>query len=175
MVAGLIGLKGDGDDVSNTEQPVAQAWQYGYERFFSESAAGLADARLIPLASPVLSVPPVAATESYAISGDERRGEPDVSDERIVEDFFQGYREGGGTDEERIDAMIFCESSWIIDPPGYHLGLAQFDSETWATVSVITGFIDPLNPFHQGYNVAAWASMVSPGTSAGWPRCWWVW
>ena len=86
--------------------------------------------------------------------------------------FFDGYRAGAGQyPEERIDAMIFCESSWRIDPGGWHLGLAQFDPGTWATVSTITGFADWLNPWHQGYNVAVWASMISPGTSAGWPSC----
>jgi hypothetical protein len=86
--------------------------------------------------------------------------------------FFDGYRAAGGQDEARIDAMIWCESSWRIDPGGFFLGLAQFDPGTWATVSAITGFADPYNPYHQGFNVAVWASMISPGTTAGWPSCW---
>ncbi|KKN02113.1 hypothetical protein LCGC14_1121160, partial [marine sediment metagenome] len=77
--------------------------------------------------------------------------------------------------EARIDAMIFCESTWRIDPGGQHLGLAQFDPGTWAVVSGITGYTDWRDPFSHGYNVAVWASMVSPGTSAGWPNCWWAW
>jgi hypothetical protein len=85
--------------------------------------------------------------------------------------FFEGYRAAGGQDEARIDAMIWCESSWRINPGGFFLGLAQFDPGTWATVSAITGFADPYNAYHQGYNVAVWASMISPGTSAGWPHC----
>ena len=86
--------------------------------------------------------------------------------------FFEGYRDAGGQyPEARIDAMIFCESSWRLDPGGSHLGLAQFDPGTWATVSAITSFADPYNPYHQGFNVAVWASMISPGTSAGWPNC----
>jgi hypothetical protein len=90
--------------------------------------------------------------------------------------FFQGYRDAGGQyPEERIDAMIQCESTWRIDPGGYHLGLAQFDPGAWGIVSAITGFTDPYSPYHQGFNVAVWASMISPGTSAGWPSCWWVW
>ena len=90
--------------------------------------------------------------------------------------FFQGYRDAGGQfPEERIDAMVQCESSWQLDPDGYHLGLAQFSPGTWATVSAITAFTDPYNPYHQGSNVAVWSSMISPGTTAGWPYCWWAW
>jgi hypothetical protein len=87
--------------------------------------------------------------------------------------FLQGYRDGGAPyPEERVVAMVKCESSWRVDPGGYHLGLAQFDPGTWAIVSAITGLADPYSAYHQGYNVAEWASMVSPGTSAGWPHCW---
>ncbi len=90
--------------------------------------------------------------------------------------FFQGYRDAGGQyPEGRIDAMVQCESTWRLDPGGYHLGLAQFSPGTWATVSAITGLAGPYNPYHQGYNVAVWSSMVSPGTTAGWPYCWWAW
>ena len=89
--------------------------------------------------------------------------------------FFWGYRDGGGQyPEERIDAMINCESGWQIDP-GNEWGLAQFNPGTWGIVSGITGLIDWRDPYAQGYNVAVWASMVSPGTTAGWPYCWWVW
>ncbi len=90
--------------------------------------------------------------------------------------FFNGYRAAAGQySEERIDAMIWCESSWRIDPGGYHLGLSQFDPGTWATVSAITGYTDPYNPYHQGSNTATWASMVDPGSRSGWPTCWWAW
>jgi hypothetical protein len=96
-----------------------------------------------------------------------------VSLTRTVAVFFQGYRAASGAyPEERIDAMIRCESTWRIDPGGYHLGLAQFDPGTWGIVSGVTGLTDPYNPYHQGFNVAVWASMISPGTAAGWPSCW---
>ncbi len=86
--------------------------------------------------------------------------------------FFQGYREADGQyPEAQIAAMIFCESSWRIDPGGYHLGLAQFEVGTWATVSRITGYTDWRDAYSQGVNTATWASMISPGTSAGWPVC----
>ena len=93
-------------------------------------------------------------------------------DAGTVAAFFDGYRAGAGQyPEERIDALIWCESSWRVDPGGYHLGLGQFDPGTWATVSAITGYTDWRDPFSHGYNVAVWASMVSPGTTAGWPSC----
>ncbi len=89
--------------------------------------------------------------------------------------FFQGYRDAGGQyPEGRIDAMVQCESSWQLDPGGYYLGLAQFGPGTWTTVSAITGLAHPYDPYHQGYNVAVWSSMISPGTTAGWPYCWWA-
>ena len=121
------------------------------------------DARLVPLAE----------TPAEARPEPEGAGQtaPQAEQESAVA-FFQGYRAGAGQyPEERIDAMIQCESSWRIDPGGYHLGLAQFDPGTWATVSAITGYADPYNAFHQGFNVAVWAAMVSPGTTAGWPSC----
>ena len=85
--------------------------------------------------------------------------------------FFEGYREAGGLDDKRVAAMIRCESSWRVDPGGRHLGLAQFDPGTWATVSAITGYTDWRDAYSQGFNVAVWASMISPGTTAGWPVC----
>ncbi len=89
--------------------------------------------------------------------------------------FFWGYRDGGAPyPEERIDAMIQCESSWRIDPGGSHYGLAQFDPGTWATVSAITGLTDWLDPYQQGFNTATWASLIDPGNRAGWPTCWWA-
>jgi hypothetical protein len=88
--------------------------------------------------------------------------------------FIQGYRDAEGEyREERVLAMVACESSWRIDPGGYYLGLAQFDPGTWATVSAITGYTDPYSPYHQGQNTAVWAALVAnPGSSAGWPVCW---
>ncbi len=85
--------------------------------------------------------------------------------------FFEGYFAAGGLDEERIAALIWCESSWRLDPGGWHLGLAQFDPGTWATVSAITGYTDWRDAFSQGYATATWASMVDPGSRAGWPSC----
>jgi hypothetical protein len=94
----------------------------------------------------------------------------------VYNQFFDGYREAGAPySEERIDAMIWCESSWRIDPGGFFLGLAQFEPGTWATVSAITGYTDWLDPFSHGYNVSVWASMVDPGSRSGWPYCWWAW
>ncbi len=127
----------------------------------AEEAWGLADARLVPLA------------EALAEPGPEPEGAgqtaPQSEQERAVV-FLQGYLAAHGQyPEERIAALNQCESSWRIDPGGYHAGLAQFDPGTWATVSGITGFADPYNAFHQGANVAVWASMISPGTTAGWP------
>jgi len=153
------------------------------------------DARLVPLAeTPPLAEgdtapagagePELGALDGRVVDGEGDSRAQDVAVEvsdyagRSVSSdtytrFFEGYREGNGQyTEDTIVAMIQCESSWRIDPGGYHLGLAQFDPGTWAVVSAITGYTDWRDPFSQGYNVAVWASMVSPGTSAGWPYCW---
>ncbi len=157
--------------------------------YVPESAVGL-DARLVPLSPPVLSVPSVAASEEGSGRADNGDGGsagvlPDVRPPDVFAvlpyvtaptdtytQFFEGYFAAEGQySQERIDAMIQCESSWRLDPGGYHLGLAQFAVGTWATVSAITGYTDWLDAYSQGYNVAVWASMISPGTSAGWPSC----
>ncbi|KKM80266.1 hypothetical protein LCGC14_1341710 [marine sediment metagenome] len=129
---------------------------------------GLIDARLV---SPVLPDVQLAAPAPPPEALPYVEPPPDTYTQ-----FFDGYRAAHGQyPEERIDAMIQCESSWRLDPGGSHLGLSQFDPGTWATVSAITGFADPYNAFHQGFNVAVWASMISPGTTAGWPNCWGAW
>ncbi|KKL23927.1 hypothetical protein LCGC14_2420530, partial [marine sediment metagenome] len=147
------------------------------------------DARHLPLAPPMVPVPEVAAAEdswqrgsSTSLGAGDAILAPVAALPYVPTDtytrFFEGYRAAGGLgglEEARIDALIWCESSWRLDPGGYHLGLAQFDPGTWATVSAITGYAAPYNPWHQGFNVSVWASMISPGTSAGWPSCWWAW
>ena len=172
LLLGLVMITGgtDGDDNSAGLRrgglPVSSE-QYIERRVLrstSKALAEVADARLVPLAE----------TPAEARPEPEGAGQtaPQAEQESAVA-FFQGYRAGAGQyPEERIAAMIGCESSWRLDPGGWHRGLAQFDPGTWATVSGITGFADPYNAFHQGYNVAVWASMVSPGTTAGWPYCW---
>lgn len=130
---------------------------------------------LVSTSAPLPSLPSPAEAAGIDVVGDGQRSG------RIIctydwDCFFQGYRDAGGQYPERlIDAMVQCESSWQLDPGGYHLGLAQFAPGTWATVSAITGLTLPDNPYHQGYNVAVWSSMISPGTTAGWPYCWWAW
>ncbi len=127
------------------------------------------------LASTSAPLPPLASPAGAA--GIDLAGDGQRSEQIICTDdwdcFFLGYRDAEGQyPEGRIDAMVRCESSWQIDPGGYHLGLAQFSPGTWANVSGITDLALPYNPYHQGYNVAVWSSMISPGTTAGWPYCW---
>lgn len=94
----------------------------------------------------------------------------------LVAAFLAGYRFGGGDPqwEQRVLNMIGCESGWQLDPPGVHLGPAQFAPGTWETVAGISGLWDYTNPYHAGYNVAVWMGMIAPsyGSSQGWPNCW---
>ncbi|KKL14172.1 hypothetical protein LCGC14_2518400 [marine sediment metagenome] len=148
----------------------------------AEDQVGLADARLtslgahsVPLAPlPVVPVSPTSEAEAPSHNSSNEGG-ASPRDGGIRDAFFDGYRSAGGQDDARIDALIWCESSWRLDPGGAHLGLSQFDPGTWATVSAITGYTDWRDPFSQGYATATWASMVDPGTSAGWPTCWGAW
>ena len=143
-------------------------------------AEALADAQLPSLPLPVQAVAAAGEPASSDELGGQRVPSGAVAAVPYVTEptstytqFFQGYRDGGAPyPEGRIDAMIFCESTWRIDPGGYHLGLAQFDPGSWTTVSSWTGLRDWRDPYHQGFNVAAWAAAVNPGTSAGWPSCW---
>ncbi len=133
--------------------PEVAAAEDSWERNGSTSL-GAGDAFLAPIATlPYVTAP----TDTYT-------------------QFFDGYRDGDGSySEELVEAMIWCESSWSLDPGGAHLGLSQFDPGTWATVSAITGYTDWRDAFSQGYNTATWASMVDPGSRSGWPSCWWAW
>ncbi|KKM24901.1 hypothetical protein LCGC14_1600330, partial [marine sediment metagenome] len=157
---------------SNDVAPVLDLWERGL------------DARLVP--APVLPDVPLAAVEAAEDANGAARTPPTLSAKEggvagalpyvtapsdTYTRFFEGYREAGGLDDKRVAAMIRCESSWRVDPGGRHLGLAQFDPGTWATVSAITGYTDWRDAYSQGFNVAVWASMISPGTTAGWPVC----
>lgn len=74
--------------------------------------------------------------------------------------------------EHFVTVVIPCESSWRLDPPGAYLGLAQFDPRTWAQAAEVTGYTDWRDPYHQGVNVAYWASVVDPSGYGGWWECW---
>ncbi len=148
-------------------------WRMSAGRRAAENQVGQLDV-LVSTLAPLPPLPsPAEAGGIDAVGDGQRSGQ--ITCTYDWDCFFQGYRDAGGQyPEEQIDAMVQCESSWQLDPGGYHLGLAQFSPGTWTTVSAITGFSDPYNPYHQGYNVAVWSSMVSPGTTAGWPYCWWA-
>ena len=61
------------------------------------------------------------------------------------------------------------ESGWRVDPPGFHLGLSQFNPGSWDRVASVTGYWDWRDPWQHGYNVAVWASMTEPAEQ--W-SCW---
>ena len=108
------------------------------------------------------------------VSGNDGRG-IQIPTGSVVSLFLEGYRHGGGESqwEEHLMDVIQCESSWRLDPPGIHLGLAQFTPRTWekARCSIDA---DYRNPFDQGCAVARWMRKIKPhyGTKAGWPHCW---
>jgi hypothetical protein len=97
-----------------------------------------------------------------------------------VSEFLAGYRAAGGPpdlESHILNNVIPCESGWIpsrVSSAG-HLGLLQFDPGTWASA----GGGDWADPHTQGRNGATWLWMLeaegsSPGSTAGWPGCWWA-
>ena len=90
--------------------------------------------------------------------------------------FFAGYRAAGGPPEHEghvVERVIPCEAGWQLDPPGYLLGLAQFDPGTWA-VARCSPDADYRDPWEQGCAVENWLnSGIDPGSTAGGPTCWW--
>lgn len=92
----------------------------------------------------------------------------------VQSEFFQGYRDAGGIYEEaHIYRVIRCESNWNQYSQGAHLGLAQFNPGTWATISADTGLTDWTDPYSQGANMATWAMRFENPGATQWPWCWW--
>lgn len=110
--------------------------------------------------------------------------EPRIDDEcATVCPFYAGYLDGSRGEAWLLDLavhvadVIDCESGWQTRPEGYHLGLGQFAPETWAANA--RAGADPGDPYEQGFAVATLIRRlgergVSPGSTAGWPACWWV-
>jgi len=100
--------------------------------------------------------------------------------EYIQQRFLLGYRERHGNpgyEQLLLFRVIPCESGWNLNPVGYYYGLAQFDPGTWASHAP-PGY-SYTDPWAQGWAVADLiedleANGTSPGSSGGWPHCWWV-
>jgi len=93
--------------------------------------------------------------------------------------FRQGYRDFGGREgwlEHFVqDVFSSCESTvwggWYSN--GY-VSRAQFHPDSWATTVRNTGLVEPTDPYVVGGNVAWWSNAIRhPGSTAGWPTCWW--
>jgi hypothetical protein len=81
----------------------------------------------------------------------------------VVDEFSRGFTDAGGdsaTLRRFVEKIVPCESGWQIDPGGYHLGLAQFNPESWASVASVTGFYDWHDPWQMGYNTWTWVTMT---------------
>lgn len=89
--------------------------------------------------------------------------------------FLAGYAAGGGPPDlaaHFADIVIPCESGWDLDPPGYHLGLAQFAPDTWARAA--RPGADYRDAWEQGFAVGNWIGPlgVDPAGTGGWANCW---
>lgn len=112
---------------------------------------------------------------TWAQGYDPIEGEDFPADGRYQK-FIDGLHDGGWLDgDAHIRRMVWCESGWRIETEGQFLGLAQFHKGSWAIAARATGFDDWRNPYHQGFNTAYWINVIwLPGSSAGWPNCWWA-
>jgi len=98
-------------------------------------------------------------------------------------DFLQGYRDAGGPvyyEGHLVNDVIPCESTWnpwAISPVG-DAGLLQFAAVTWGWNARY-----PSAPWQSAYE-QGWAGAkllnwlnangISPGSTFGWPHCWWT-
>jgi hypothetical protein len=120
---------------------------------------------------------PDAPSLSY-LSADEAAA-PYYPGSTVEYNFVDGWAEGGGLllrGSASAWRLVICESNGNITGPGFHLGLLQWHPSTWAAVAAITGYYDPWNPFHQGFNGGYYSTQMTaaPGGTGGWPVCWWV-
>jgi len=96
-------------------------------------------------------------------------------------EFARGYVDGGG----RVDYLRHllqdvrpCEGEWRTVYTNGYVSAFQFTPGTWAAAAKRTGATDPLDPYSVGINVA-WLigelerTGVGPGSTGGWPTCWW--
>jgi hypothetical protein len=67
-----------------------------------------------------------------------------------------------------------CEGEWGVEYGNGYVSAFQFTHGTWANAASHTGQSDPLRPYDVGVNVA-WllAQITNPGSTGGWPTCWW--
>lgn len=138
--------------------------------------ASLASAHHEP--TPVLPTPLPTATASAAST-------PVGQDASIPLDgdaaFIAGYQDHGGNPAwlaHFLYDVAPCEGgySWgIADYGNGYVSRLQFHPGSWATAASHTGLWDGADPYHIGANVAWWSSAIDhPGTTSGWPHCWWV-
>ena len=113
-----------------------------------------------------------------SVSGIERRpnGSSDAGQKVVrISRFLEGYRSADGPscwEGHFVQVVIPCESSWRLDPPGFWLGLVQFDPDTWAKARRHPD-ADYRDPFEQGWAVATWINAgVDPAGTGGWAGCW---
>lgn len=90
--------------------------------------------------------------------------------------FVAGYEQAQGDPNYLGAALVtvYCESRWILDPGGAHLGLAQFTQDSWEKARRAPD-ADPYDAFEQGWAVARWISLIyptHPKSLAGWAYCW---
>lgn len=95
--------------------------------------------------------------------------------------FAQGYLDGAGPERylrHLVEDVRPCEGEWgVVYGNGYRSAF-QFTAGTWAAMARRTDLWDPMDPYHVGANVAALINdlerrRVSPGSTGGWPTCWW--
>ena len=91
--------------------------------------------------------------------------------------FSEGYLAGGGPLHylrHLVEDVRPCEGEWGVEYHNGYLGAFQFTPGTWGAAARATGFGDYMDPYHVGRNVAWLVQRVDPGSTGGFPHCWWV-
>jgi hypothetical protein len=91
--------------------------------------------------------------------------------------FARGYADAGGNIahlRHLLQDVRPCEGEWRTVYTNGYVSAFQFTPGSWATAARATGMPDPLDPYQVGVNVAWWIQhIIDPGSSDGWPTCWW--
>lgn len=90
--------------------------------------------------------------------------------------FAHGYRDAGGPERwlrHLVEDVRPCEGEWGVVYQNGYVSAFQFTPGTWGNAARATGRYDALEPYDVGQNVAWLMQRVDPGSSGGWPTCWW--
>lgn len=151
-----------------------------------ELGTGYSSDEISPESSQALSANETTSNEGISSSG--ILGRPEVNESPLdsdVEEFRQGYRDGGGPlelEDHFIFRVLPCEAGtkangsidWTPGNSDYR-SAAQFHPASWATIERQAGrSLRFESPYDVGLAVAIWVQLIGKAniaTTGGWPIC----